>query len=239
MVADRVNDIPRGVDQLTDVQRRIYEYIKRYIKDHGIAPTNREIGAALNISSTSLVQYHLNRVQDKGLIHREPNKARSITLTNPRGIPLQGVIAAGRPLEIFTEPEQLIDLDRELEHDGIYALKVKGDSMKEDSVFDGDIVVIRRQDAYVDGDIVVAVRLRPGFQGSATLKGFHREKNGIRLQPANDDLKSIFIPKEKWDQQWWVQGKVVAVLRLNPLSRYRLPKQSELEAESEEDPYDE
>jgi repressor LexA len=150
------------------------------------------------------------------LINHQPKKSRGIKLIKPvTGILIWGSIAAGEPLEISTDPEQLLDAGRELEHDGSYALVVKGRSMIEDHICDGDYVVIKPQETCNNGDIVVAVHFLEGTSGSATLKRFFQEKDQgqVRLQPANSELDPILIPKSEWDQEWKVQGKVVAIFR--------------------------
>lgn len=203
-------------EQTSDIQRRIYDFIVGYMKLEGMPPTNREIGRAMQIASTGHVDYHLSMLEKKGFISRQAKKSRGIKLIQqPDGIMIKGYIAAGEPLEIFTEPDQAIQVGRELEHDNTYALIVKGRSMIEDHICDGDYVVVKPQETCENGDIVVAVHLLPGSTGSATLKRFFQEKdhNRVRLQPANSELEPIFIPKSEWDQEWRVQGKVVAIFR--------------------------
>jgi len=203
-------------EQASDIQSRMYEFIVSYMKKEGMPPTNREIGHELQIASTGHVDYHLTMLEKKGFISRQPKKSRGIKLIKvATGIPVMGSIAAGQPLEIATDPEQMIDVGREMEHDNTYALIVKGRSMIEDHICDGDYVVIKPQATCNNGDIVVAVHLHEGSSGSATLKRFFQEKehNRIRLQPANSELEPILIPKSEWDEEWQVQGKVVAIFR--------------------------
>jgi repressor LexA len=203
-------------DQTTDIQQRMYNFIVNYMKTEKMPPTNREIGRELKIASTGHVDYHLTMLEKKGLITRQPKKSRGIKLTKPvTGIPVMGSIAAGQPLEISTDPEELLDAGRELEHDNTYALIVKGRSMIEDHICDGDYVVIKPQETCDNGDIVVAVHLQEGEKGSATLKRFFQEKehDQVRLQPANSELEPILISKSEWDEEWRVQGKVVAIFR--------------------------
>jgi repressor LexA len=203
-------------EQATDIQRRMYEFIVGYMKHEGMPPTNREIGHELQIASTGHVDYHLTMLEKKGLISRQSKKSRGIKLVKPvSGIPVMGGIAAGQPIEIFTDHEQLIDVGREVEHDNTYALLVKGTSMIEDHICDGDYVVIKPSSTCKNGDIVVAVHFQQGSSGSATLKRFFQEKehDRIRLQPANSELEPIFVPHSEWDQEWRVQGKVVAIFR--------------------------
>src|SRR6266516_7173172 len=110
-------------EQASDIQRRMYKFIVRYIKAEGMPPTNREIGQEMQIASTGHVDYHLSMLEKKGLIARTAKKSRGIKLTKPiTGIPVVGSIAAGQPLEISTDPEQLLDAGRELERDNTYAL---------------------------------------------------------------------------------------------------------------------
>jgi len=182
-------------------------------------PTNREIGREMQIASTGHVDYHLTMLEKKGLISRQAKKSRGIKLAKPViGIPVHGSIAAGQPLEIAVDPEQYIDVGREMEHDNSYALIVKGRSMIEDHICDGDYVVVKPQSTCSNGDIVVAVHLQEGSSGSATLKRFFQEKDHdrIRLQPANSELEPIFVSRSEWDQEWLVQGKVVAIFRQCP-----------------------
>jgi repressor LexA len=203
-------------EQATDIQRRMYDFIVSYMKREGMPPTNREIGHELQIASTGHVDYHLTMLEKKGLITRQSKKSRGIKLVKPMaGIPVMGSIAAGQPIEINTDPEQYIDVGREVEHDNTYALIVKGRSMIEDHICDGDYVVIKPSSTCNNGDIVVAVHLQQGSSGSATLKRFFQEKehDRIRLQPANSELEPIFVSRSEWDQEWQVQGKVVAIFR--------------------------
>ncbi len=203
-------------DQASDIQQRMYKFIVSYMKSEKMPPTNREIGHEMRIASTGHVDYHLSMLEKKGLISRQPKKSRGIKLMKPvTGIPVMGSIAAGQPLEISSDPEQMIDVGREMEHDNTYALIVKGRSMIEDHICDGDYVVIKPQTTCNNGDIVVATHLQQGVSGGATLKRFFQEKehDRIRLQPANSELDPILIPKSEWDQEWSVQGKVVAIFR--------------------------
>lgn len=203
-------------EQASDIQRRMYNFIVKYIKAEGMPPTNREIGRELQIASTGHVDYHLSMLEKKGWITRTAKKSRGIKLNrSTTGIPVMGSIAAGEPLEIVTDSELMIDAGREIEHDNTYALIVKGRSMIEDHICDGDYVVIKPQNSCNNGDIVVAVHMQQGSAGSATLKRFFQEKenNRVRLQPANSELDPIFVPNSEWDKEWEVQGKVVAIFR--------------------------
>jgi repressor LexA len=206
-------------EQASEIQRNMYTFIVKYMKSQGMPPTNREIGQAMHIASTGHVDYHLGMLEKRGLIARQPKKSRGIKLMQPpaQGIPLVGAIAAGEPLDIFPASEQpLVDVSSNLvDSENAYALVVKGRSMIEDHICDGDYVVVKPQKTCQNGDIVVAVHMQEGVSGSATLKRFFQEKehDRVRLQPANSELEPILIPKSVWDREWQVQGKVVAIFR--------------------------
>jgi repressor LexA len=206
-----------SLEQASEIQRRMYEFIVSYMKFEGMPPTNREIGRELKIASTGHVDYHLTMLEKKGLISRQAKKSRGIKLTKSTvGVPIVGTIAAGEPLDIFPDSAQTIDVGRELvENDSTYALVVKGRSMIEDHICDGDYVVIKPQSTCQNGDIVVAVHMQEGISGSATLKRFYQEKehDRVRLQPANSEIEPILIPRSVWDREWQVQGRVIAIFR--------------------------
>ena len=199
-------------ENTSDIQKNIYNFIIKYMRDEGMPPTNREIGKAMNIASTGHVDYHLSMLEKKGYITRESKKSRGIKLIeDPFGIPVMGSIAAGEPLEVFSDSAEAIDVGRDIEQQGTYALVVKGQSMIEDHICDGDYVVIKPQTTCENGDIVVATRKQDS--GRATLKRFFQEHDKVRLQPANSEMDPIFVPRTEWDHEWVVQGKVVAIFR--------------------------
>lgn len=209
-----------SLEQASDIQRRMYEFIVSYMKLEGMPPTNREIGREMQIASTGHVDYHLTMLEKKGLISRQPKKSRGIKLTKPStnsgGVPIMGTIAAGEPLDIFPDSAQTVELGHELvDSESAYALVVRGRSMIDDHICDGDYVVIKPQSTCQNGDIVVAVHVQDGVNGSATLKRFFQEKDHdrVRLQPANSELEPILISRSVWDREWQVQGKVVAIFR--------------------------
>lgn len=210
-----------STEQASDIQRRMYDFIVRYMEREGMPPTNREIGKDLGIASTGHVDYHLSMLEKRGYIARQPKKSRGIKLlkeqiTHGNGIRIMGAIAAGEPLDIFSESEQTLDLGQNIpDSENAYALVVKGRSMIEDHICDGDYVVIKPQATCQNGDIVVAVHMQEGVSGSATLKRFFQEKDHdrVRLQPANAEIDPILIPKSVWDREWQIQGKVVAIFR--------------------------
>src|SRR5437667_3199972 len=198
----------------SDIQKWIYDFIVKYLRDEGMPPTNREIGSAMNIATTSHIDYHLSMLEKKGYITRESKKSRGIKLVEQSfGIRVMGIIAAGEPLNIFTKPSESIELGGDLAQQGNYALVVKGQSMIEDHICDKDYVVIKPQHTCENGDIVVAVHLQGN--GRATLKRFFQEKDRdrVRLQPANSEMDPIYVLKSEWHNERQVQGKVVAIFR--------------------------
>src|SRR5579864_4489307 len=207
-------------ERSSDMQRKIFEFIADYIRTKGWPPTQREIAVAMGLASTRRVGHHLSILEKKGYITRQAKTSRGIELTKPlRGVRVMGRIAAGEPLEIFEDPVETIDVGRDLERENTYALVVKGRSMIDDHICDGDYVVIKRQSICQNGDIVVAVH-REGSSGSATLKRFfqERELDRVRLQPANSEMNPIYVPKSEWEDEWQVEGVVVALHRnLYPL----------------------
>ncbi|MFN0072980.1 MAG: transcriptional repressor LexA [Chloroflexota bacterium] len=204
----------RGLSQR---QKRILQFIRDHQSEHGYPPTIREIGLAASISSTSVVDYNLRVLQREGLIRRDREVSRGLGLagvepepTSLARVPVVGCIAAGEPIEAFEGEHESLEFSAQLVPEGCFALRVKGKSMIEDLIDDGDIVVIRPQQTAQNGDIVVALLNNQGAQDSvATLKRFYRERNQVRLQPANATMDPIFVDPSNLQ----VQGKVVAVMR--------------------------
>lgn len=197
---------------LTKRQKQVFDYIQRYIEKNGFGPIHDEIRKHLKLSSVSAIHHHLKTLGELGYIKREENIARGITLGHDESmvdipvveLPLLGVIAAGQPLEAIQDnetvavPKNLVP--KSGEH---YALKVTGDSMIDDGIFDGDVVIIRNQSVVEDGETAVAL-----IDGNeVTLKKIYREKNRFRLQPANSALKPIYV------KDLTIQGKVMSVFR--------------------------
>jgi repressor LexA len=195
-------------DSLTSRQREIYNFIKSKIQGRGYGPTVREIGLQFQIKSPNGVMCHLKALQKKGLIHREPNMSRAIqllddpTMAPPAGLKLLGRIAAGQPIEAVEQDEELAFTEWEGAEDK-FALRVTGESMIEEHIADGDYVVIQRQEQARDGQIV-AVR---DDEGEATLKRFFKERNRVRLEPANKTMKPIFRDRVN------ILGVLVGVVR--------------------------
>jgi repressor LexA len=206
-----------SLEQPSEIQLKMYDFIVNYMRREGMPPTNREIGREMKIASTGHVDYHLSMLEKKGLILRQPKKSRGIKLIRQsEGISVKGAIAAGKPLDIYSDASQTIDVGTDvMDSESCYALVVKGRSMIEDHICDGDYVVIKPQATCQNGDIVVAVHMQEGESGSATLKRFFQEKDHdrVRLQPANSEFEPILISRTEWDREWQVQGKVVAIFR--------------------------
>ncbi len=181
------------LEALTSRQREIYEFIRGKIQGRGYGPTVREIGNEFGIRSPNGVMCHLKALQKKGLIHREANMSRAIQLmqepaTRPHtSLKLLGRIAAGQPLEAVEDAEEFGFEDWEANEEK-FVLQVTGESMIEEHIADGDFVIIQRQEVARDGQIVAVL----DDEGGATLKRFYREKNRVRLEPANKTMKPIF-----------------------------------------------
>lgn len=192
---------------LTPKQKDILDYIERYIDRHDYAPSYREIGEAFSLSSVATVAGHIDALKSKGYLTHAENLARSIQLTPAFDermftIPLLGLIAAGEPIEAI-RTQETIDIPKDMMKKDVFALKVRGDSMIDDGIFDGDYVIIQRVVNPTNGDIVVSL-----LDGeNVTLKRFYKEKDRIRLQPANKNYKPIYT------QSVSIQGKVLGVIR--------------------------
>lgn len=181
-------------DQLTERQLEVYEFIRDKIRNRGYGPTVREIGSEFNIRSPNGVMCHLRALEKKGLITREPNMSRAIQLAaeplRERGLPLAGCIAAGVLQEAIERTER-VDFGSLFDPDNpdLMVLEVRGNSMIEDSIVDGDYVVINKGRRPAKGEIVVALT----DENEATLKRWFPEKNRIRLEPANSSMKPIYV----------------------------------------------
>lgn len=195
------------MDPLTKRQRQILDYLELFIDENGYAPSYREIAEKFNLSSVSTVAEHIDALSGKGYLKREANEARSLQLTpswddTAFEIPLLGVIAAGSPIQAIRTNES-IDIPRDMMGSNVFALRVRGNSMIEDGIFDGDYVIIEQTPIANNGDIVVALIDRE----NVTLKRFYQEKDHIRLQPANSSMKPIRVKNVT------VQGKVKGIIR--------------------------
>lgn len=193
---------------LTPKQKQIFEYIKKYVKQKGYSPTQKEIGKRFGLVK-STVHQHIENLKERGYLNKLYHQARAIEISkNDKSdlvkIPLLGIIAAGEPIEAIENPETIkvsrSQLSKSGEH---YALKVEGNSMIDDGIFDGDVVVIRKQSTAENGETVVALM----NENEVTLKKIYREKDRFRLQPANPSLKPFFT------KELIVQGKVISIIR--------------------------
>ena len=212
--------------RLSDRQKRMLEFIQRFTAGNGYPPSIREIGDATDISSTSVVNYNLNRLVDEGYVTRDQNVSRGLRLTEKLGraaerltnvvrVPLVGRIFASEPVPLPGTDSPVFDADEAIEitrdmlpsDEGLFALQVKGDSMIDAMVNDGDIVVMTRASEWRNGDMV-AVWLRD--REETTLKHIYREGARVRLQPANPTMQPIYIDNPETLE---VQGKVMLVVR--------------------------
>lgn len=205
-------DTTRQMADLTPRQRETLEWIRDFIAEHNMPPTVREIGRAFGIKSSSVFEL-LKTLQRKGYLRRGDMGARSLILESQGAgtkceseeVPVIGRIAAGQPIEAIETDYGTVTVNKDLlKGRKAYALKVKGNSMVEEGILDGDYVVIRQQNTADNGDIVVAL-----IDGEATLKRFYREGRRIRLEPANRELAPIYVKRGDFK----IQGKMVGVMR--------------------------
>lgn len=200
--------------RLTTRQQQIFDFILSEIHKKGYPPSVREIGKALDLSSSSTVHSHLSALEQKGLIRRDPGKPRALEVLDyretqspvssgkMRNIPLVGKIAAGSPILAQENIEDTLPLPAELTDENTFVLTIKGESMIEAGIFDGDYLVVHQQNTATNGDIVVAL-----LGDEATVKRFYREQNHVRLQPENRAVQPI-ITKDVV-----ILGKAIALLR--------------------------
>jgi repressor LexA len=202
---------------ITRRQREVYDFISDFVQKNGYSPSFEEIGEGLGLSSLATVHKHISNLEKKALLTRDYNRSRSIDLLPPKGrlkqamgvnstmvLPLLGRIAAGQPIEAVQNPEtiSLADFVRSKE---VFVLEVRGDSMQDEHILNGDYVLVEKAKTAHNGDIVVAL-----VNGTdATLKRFFREGDNIRLQPSNVNMKPIIVPAANVE----LQGRVIGVLR--------------------------
>jgi len=193
-------------------QQQILDFIKQHIQSRGSAPTLREIADAIGVNSLATVHEHLQTLVTKGLIKRKSGRVRAIELKIPLDfssigteVSILGFIAAGAPIEAYTDPNATMAIPHSFVSGKkrTYVLQVRGQSMIEDHIDDGDYVVIEQTEAANNGDIVVALL----DNGMATLKRFFKEATRIRLEPANAKMSPIFVKNVR------IQGKVVGLIR--------------------------
>ncbi len=199
---------------LTRRQRQVFDAIRGFISRRGYSPSLEEIGEALGLSSVATVHRHVERLVEKGLLRKDPNRSRSVEVVEEEAppsvlLPLLGVVAAGAPLEVFEEPETLA-VPRELvgRRKGSFVLRVRGDSMIDEQIRDGDYVVVESRPEARDGEVVVA--LLHGRE--ATLKKLQRRGDRVRLLPANRELSPLEVAAADVE----IRGVVRGLVRLYP-----------------------
>src|SRR5258706_3708802 len=202
---------------ITKRQRELYDYLSRFVAENGYSPAYEEIKGGMGLSSLATVHKHVTNLEKKGLLTRDYNRSRSIDLLPPKGrlkqamsvntavvLPLVGRISAGQPIEAVQNNETISLADFVRSKD-VFVLEVRGDSMQDEAILDGDYVLVEKAKTAHNGDIVVAlVDLT-----DATLKRFYRDGDNIRLQPSNVNMKPIIVPAASVE----VQGRVIGVLR--------------------------
>lgn len=196
---------------LTKRQKQLLDYLEDYIQRHGFAPTLDETGRHFGLASLATVHKHLSNLEQKGLIRRRWNHSRALEVVSQRRrekaieLPLLGMVAAGRPIESTLEGEKVAVPEGMVPRQSSFVLKVRGDSMRDDGILDGDLIIVESRPVADSGETVVAV-----LNGEATVKRFHRERGGrIRLQPANERVAPIVCREREVD----VRGVVVGLLR--------------------------
>jgi repressor LexA len=198
---------------LTKRQQEILDFIERYSEQHGYPPTVRDIGAAVGLASPSTVHQHLANLERLGLIRRDPSKPRALELLDravqavrsagPAGLPLLGTVAAGQPVLAEENVDDYVVVpDAAGGQEGTFLLRVRGQSMKDAAIIEGDVVVVRSQDDASNGEIVVAL-----VGEEATVKRYFRERDHVRLQPENDEMEPIRSREVR------ILGRVVGVMR--------------------------
>jgi len=203
---------------LTERQRDILQFIREFQREKGVAPTHREICDRFGFSSYGTVYKHLSLLEKKGLIRRDWNQKRGVELVEDpkaapppaaassgvRELPLFGYIAAGRPIDVDVSDEVVTVPERLTTRGENYVLKVRGDSMIDDGIMDGDYIIVAHRERADNGEMVVA-----NISGEVTLKRFYREGERVRLQPANSTMSPIYA----WSRDVAVQGVVVGLMR--------------------------
>jgi len=193
---------------LTERQKFVLDFITSFQKKKGFAPSLEEIKKYLKVVSVSTAHHYVKKLQEAGYLQKEQNQPRAVSTRNEKTtieVPLIGIIAAGQPIEAIETPGETITVSRDEvgKYGKNYALRVQGNSMIDEGIFDGDIVVIRKQEYADNGQTVVAII----DDNEATLKKLYREKNRIRLQPANPTLFPIYR------QEVEIRGIVVKIIR--------------------------
>lgn len=193
------------MEEINEKQKQIFEFIKERIASYGTAPSVREIGEAVGLKSTSSVQYNLNALEDAGYIKRDANLKRTIRISGSaesvNHIPLIGTVTAGVPILATQQIEDYIALSG-VSGNNLFALHIKGDSMINAGIYDGDIVIVEQCPVADNGEIVVAL-----IDEEATVKRFYKEKGHFRLQPENDKYEPIIV------EECTILGRVKTLIR--------------------------
>ena len=203
------------MEKLTDRQKDILDVIKQAIAKNGYPPTVREIGAKIGLSSSATTQFHIKKLEEKGYIKKNATKTRTIELLVPNeyiendekivSVPLLGKVTAGNPIEAIEMPDEFFSIPVSLipSKKEVFTLKVSGESMINVGIYDGDIIIVQRQNTANNGDTVVAMT----EENTVTVKTFYKEKDYIRLQPENDYMLPIILPN------CTILGKVIGLYR--------------------------
>ena len=196
---------------LTKRQKQLVDFLENYIEEHGYAPTLAEVGQYFGLSSLATVHKHLKNLEDKGFIRRTHNHSRALEIaSNVSGsgahqIALLGQVAAGLPIEAIEGQDTITVPDEFVRRDGTFCLRVKGQSMVDEGIRDGDYIIVESRDAANQGETVVAL-----IGGEATVKKYFRENDGrVRLQPANPTMEPIYVDEENLH----IRGVVVGLMR--------------------------
>ncbi|MCD4813208.1 transcriptional repressor LexA [bacterium] len=195
---------------LTRKQKEILDFVQHSITANGYAPTLREIGEHFGLSSVATVHKHLKTLEEKGMLSREEGRARHVEVREPEDVPrawevpMLGMVAAGSPIEALEQPESVVLPEDMLGRGETFVLTVKGDSMIEDHILDGDHIIVEKRNRADNGEIVVAL-----IENEATVKRLYREAGRVRLQPANAAMQPIYIS----EGDLHIQGIVIGVLR--------------------------
>ena len=197
---------------LTKRQKQMVDYLENYIEQHGYAPTLAEVGEYFGLSSLATVHKHLRNLENKGFIRRMHNHSRALEIASKsnggpaaRELPLLGQVAAGAPIDAIEGNDTISVPEQFVRRDNTFCLRVKGESMVDEGIRDGDYIIVEGRDAANQGETVVAL-----IGDEATVKKFYREADGrIRLQPANPSMDQIYLPEDRLQ----IRGVVVGLMR--------------------------
>ena len=202
---------------LTKKQRQILDYVESFVETNGYSPSYEEIAEHFRYSSLATVHEHLTNLEQKGFLRKNYNKSRSLEVVRADlhapaiELPLMGIVAAGLPLEVTDGLQETVTVPHDMVRRGNnYVLRVKGDSMIDEQIRDGDYIIVNSRQTADNGEMVVALVSDGTVGGSATVKKFYREKDGqVRLQPANPTMEPMYFPADAVQ----IQGIVVGVIR--------------------------